>query len=43
MRTKYSFYNFLVSLITSVALPIFGFISVRDVHRLVRQGLNGLQ
>ena len=43
MRTKYSFYNFLVSLITSVALPIFGFIKVRMFIDLYGSDLNGLQ
>lgn len=43
MRTRYSFYNFLVSLITSVALPIFGFIKVRMFIDLYGSDLNGLQ
>lgn len=43
MRTKYSFYNFLVSLITSVALPLFGFIKVRMFIDLYGSDLNGLQ
>ena len=43
MRTQYSCYNFLVSLITSVALPIFGFIKVRMFIDLYGSDLNGLQ
>ena len=43
MRTRYSFYNFLVSLITSVALPVFGFIKVRMFIDLYGSDLNGLQ
>lgn len=43
MRTKYSFYNFLVSLITSIALPLFGFIKVRMFIDLYGSDLNGLQ
>ncbi|MCF0115041.1 MAG: hypothetical protein HUJ56_06780 [Erysipelotrichaceae bacterium] len=42
MRTKYSFYNFLVSLITSVILPVVGFIKYRLFIDLYGSEINGL-
>lgn len=43
MRTKYSFYNFLVSTITAVVLPLVGFVKVRLFISLYGDKLNGLQ
>lgn len=43
MRTKYSFYNFLVSTITAVILPVVGIIKVRLFVDFYGSGLNGLQ
>jgi len=43
MRTKYSFYNFLVSIIASIALPLIGFVKVRLFIDLYGSELNGLQ
>ena len=43
MRTKFSFYNFLVSTITAVVLPIVGIIKVRLFIDFYGSGLNGLQ
>jgi hypothetical protein len=43
MRTRYSFYNFLVSIIASIALPLIGFIKVRLFIDLYGSDLNGLQ
>ena len=43
MRTRYTFYNFLVSLITSVILPIVGMLKIRMFIDVYGQALNGLQ
>ncbi|MCF0109217.1 MAG: hypothetical protein HUJ57_03870, partial [Erysipelotrichaceae bacterium] len=43
MRTRYSFYNFIVSLVTSVLLPIFGFVKYRLFIDLYGSDVNGLQ
>lgn len=43
MRTRYSLYNFLVSIIASIALPLIGFIKVRLFIDLYGSDLNGLQ
>ena len=43
MRTKYTVYNFLVSLITSVVLPIIGMLKIRMFIDGYGQGINGLQ
>ncbi len=43
MRTRYSVYNFLVSAISSILLPLFGFIKVRMFIDLYGSDLNGLQ
>lgn len=43
MRTKYSFYNFLVSTITAVVLPIIGLIKVRLFIHFYGSDINGLQ
>lgn len=43
MRTKYSFYNFLVSTIAAVVLPLVGFIKVRLFVALYGSDVNGLQ
>ena len=43
MRTRYSLYNFLVSIIASIALPLVGFIKVRLFIDLYGSDLNGLQ
>ncbi len=43
MRTRYSFYNFLVSLLTSVLLPIFGMVKLRLFVDCYGSDVNGLQ
>lgn len=43
MRTKYTVYNFLVSLITSVVLPLIGMLKIRMFIDCYGQGINGLQ
>lgn len=43
MRTKHSFYNFIVSLITSVILPLVGFIKISLFVQLYGSDINGLQ
>ena len=42
MRTKYSFYNFLVSIIANILIPILGFVKVRLFIASYGQELNGL-
>ncbi len=42
-RTRYSFYNFIVSTITAVILPLVGVIKVRLFIDFYGSGLNGLQ
>lgn len=42
MRTKYSFYNFLVSIIANLLIPILGFVKVRLFIASYGQELNGL-
>ncbi|MCI5773024.1 MAG: polysaccharide biosynthesis C-terminal domain-containing protein [Erysipelotrichaceae bacterium] len=43
MRTRYSFYNFIVSTITAVVLPLVGFFKVQLFISLYGDKLNGLQ
>jgi len=43
MRTKHTLYNFIVSVIASVLLPLVGFIKVRLFVDLYGSGVNGLQ
>ncbi|MEG0176108.1 lipopolysaccharide biosynthesis protein [Anaerorhabdus sp.] len=43
MRTKHSFYNFIVSLITSVILPLVGFVKISLFIGLYGRDINGLQ
>lgn len=43
MRTKHSFYNILVSLITSIILPLVGFVKYSLFVRLYGSEINGLQ
>lgn len=43
MRTRYSFYNFVVNLITSVILPILGFVKLSLFLGLYGVSVNGLQ
>lgn len=43
MRSKHSFYNFLVSTIAAIVLPLIGFIKVRLFVKLYGSGVNGLQ
>lgn len=43
MRTRYSFYNFIVSTFAAVILPLVGFIKVRLFIDFYGQGVNGLQ
>lgn len=43
MRTKHSFYNFVVSLITSVILPLVGFVKISLFVKLYGSDINGLQ
>lgn len=43
MRTRYSFYNFLVNLITSVILPILGFVKLSLFLGLYGSSVNGFQ
>lgn len=43
MRTRYSFYNFIVSLITSILLPLVGFIKIALFINLYGKDINGLQ
>ena len=43
MRTRYSFYNFIVSTITAVVLPLVGFFKVQLFISLYGDRLNGLQ
>lgn len=43
MRTKHSFYNFIVSLITSVLLPLVGFVKISLFVSLYGSDINGLQ
>lgn len=43
MRTKYTVYNFLVSLITSVLLPIVGMVKIRMFIDVYGASMNGLQ
>ena len=43
MRTRYSFYNFLVSLITAIVLPLVGFLKVRLFVNLYHSEINGMQ
>lgn len=43
MRTKHSFYNFIVSLITSVILPLVGFVKISLFVQLYGSDINGLQ
>ena len=43
MRTRYSFYNFLVSLITAIVLPLVGFVKVRLFIHFYGSDLNGMQ
>ena len=42
MRTRYSFYNILVNLISGVLLPVLGFVKVRLFISLYGDELNGL-
>ena len=42
-RTRYSFYNFLVSTIAAVILPLIGFVKVSLFVRLYGSDINGLQ
>ena len=43
MRTRYSFYNFIVSTITAIVLPLVGFLKVQLFISLYGDQLNGLQ
>ncbi len=43
MRTKYSFYNFIISGISSLILPIFGLVKVSLFINLYGSEINGLQ
>lgn len=43
MRTRYSFYNFIVSTLTAVVLPLVGFFKVQLFISLYGDQLNGLQ
>ncbi|MEG0240052.1 hypothetical protein [Anaerorhabdus sp.] len=43
MRTKHSFYNILVSLITSIILPLVGFVKYSLFVKLYGSDVNGLQ
>lgn len=43
MRTRYSFYNFVVNLITSVILPVLGFVKLSLFLGLYGISVNGLQ
>ena len=42
-RTRYSFYNFIVSTIAAVILPLIGFIKVRLFVAFYGSDINGLQ
>lgn len=42
MRTKYSFYNLLISLLANLIIPILGFLKVRLFIKCYGQELNGL-
>ena len=42
MRTRYSFYNMLISIISGVLLPVLGFVKVRLFISLYGDALNGL-
>ncbi len=43
MRTRYSFYNFIVNLTTSVIIPILGFVKLSLFLGLYGSGVNGFQ
>lgn len=43
MRTRYSFYNFMVNLLTSVILPVLGFIKLSLFLGLYGSSVNGFQ
>lgn len=43
MRTRYSFYNFIVNLITSIILPLVGFVKIAMFINLYGKNINGLQ
>lgn len=43
MRSRHSFYNFIVSTIAAVVLPLVGFIKVTLFVQLYGSGINGLQ
>ena len=43
MRTRYSFYNLVINLVSSILIPILGFIKVRLFIELYGSSLNGMQ
>ena len=43
MRTKYTLYNLIVNIVSSVLVPVLGFIKVRLFIDLYGSEINGLQ